>query len=816
MALLNAGSVFAKKKQLSVPIRGIPGKVKDSLNICRAWEDGIFQIEDMDGMAMYDRGYIFEDINYISQDEQKKEAMLLSLMRWMKALNTQWKMTIANEQMDLDAFMEEAFAPVHGEEYPQMREGIGEWISEKIREGTRDISRIMYLTVTCRSRSHEEAALYFHTLDTTLQMLFGALGSRLYRMSGRERLAALQRFYQMGRPQLPYGGELDAEGRRRTHRGEGAWKNHILPASIRQHKKYLEVGDMYACVLFGHSYAASLDEGKVLHGLVNVPYPIYVTVDAEPVDKKTLMDKLLTSHMNNEKAISEEMDRKRRQKLYGSGVSYQKEKKKDELEDYMDQVDANDELGVYIGLLAVVTADAPEELRKRVDSLCGIAASNGFLLDAYNHRQLKALSTALPVGGRQVDNMRFFLSSSAVAFNPYYAHDLTDAGGICYGLNRTTKHLIRGNRKLLPNPHGIIVSHTGGGKSFLIKATELSQTLQLTDDDVVILDPQNEFMDIITGCGGQYFDFTPKCGIYLNPYEIPEDVWQGDSAAQERFVASKTEYAYSFCTAAMTNITVTQEHLAVIGRAVRRVYGEAFGKAKRRKQPTLLDIRTQIERQTEEAQNEYEKRQAAQILNSLEEYTAGSYDMFARLSNADIHNRLCGFGLKNVPEGIWEPVMVTLMHFLSERMEHNQGPRVATHLIVDETQVLCARKSSAVQLLHAVETYRKFGGIVTMAIQNLTRAMEIPELRDMFSNCSYKCFFDQGGIDAASLRQIQELSETESASLDEDMPGQGVMVWGKKVLLFDATMSKDNPLYDKFSTNFHEKAGKKDEGGGGT
>lgn len=815
MALLNAGSVFSRKKQLSIPIKGIPGKVKDSLDICRAWEDGVFQIEDTDGMALYDRGYIFEDINYISQDEQKKEGMLLALMKWMKALNAQWKMTIANEQMDLDAFMEEVFAPAHGEEYPRMREGIGEWISEKIREGTRDISRIMYLTVTCRARSHEEASLYFHTLDTTLQMLFGALGSRLYRMSGRERLAALQKFYQMGRPQVPYGGGLGMDGHGWPCRGEGGWKNHILPASIRQHKKYLEVGDMYVSVLFGHSYATSLDEGKVLHGLVNVPYPIYVTVDAEPVDKKTLMDKLQTSHMNNEKAISEEMDRKRRMRQYGSGVSYQKEKKKDELEDYMDQVDANDELGVYIGLLVVATGDTPEELGKRVDSLCGIAACNGFLLDTYNYRQLKALNTALPIGGRQVDNMRFFLSSSAVAFNPYYAHDLTDAGGICYGLNRTTKRLIRGNRKLLPNPHGIIVSHTGGGKSFLIKTTELSQTLQLTDDDVIILDPQNEFKDIIMGCGGQYFDFTPKCGIYLNPYEIPEDVWQGDGTARERFVASKTEYTYSFCTAAMTNITVTQEHLAVIGRAVRRVYEEAFGKAKHRKQPTLQDIRAQVERQMEEAQNEYEKRQAAQILNSLEEYTVGSYDMFARPSNVDIHNRLCGFGLKDVPEGIWEPVMVTLMHFLSGRMEHNQGPRVATHLIVDETQVLCARKSSAAQLLHAVETYRKFGGIVTMAIQNLTRAMEIPELRDMFSNCSYKCFFDQGGIDAASLRQIQELSGTESASLDEDVPGQGVMVWGKKVLLFDATMSKDNPLYGDFSTNFHEKA-KKDEEGGGT
>lgn len=282
---------------------------------------------------------------------------------------------------------------------------------------------------------------------------------------------------------------------------------------------------------------------------------------------------------------------------------------------------------------------------------------------------------------------------------------------------------------------------------------------------------------------------------------------EGGELVRERFIASKTEYACSFCTAVMTNITVTQEHLTVIGRAVRRVYEEAFAKTGPvKRQPTLVQIRDMIARQVDEAKNDHERRQAGQILNSLEEYTTGSYDMFARPSNVDIHNRLCGFGLKNVPESIWEPVMITMMHFLAERMEHNQGPRVATHLIVDETQVVCARKSSAAQLLHAVETYRKFGGIVTMAVQNLTRALELPELRDMFSNCSYKCFFDQGGVDAESLRQIQELSAAEFASLNEDTPGRGVMVWGKKVLLFDSTMGKSNPLYGRFTTDFHEKA----------
>ena len=86
---------------------------------------------------------------------------------------------------------------------------------------------------------------------------------------------------------------------------------------------------------------------------------MYVTVDAEPVEKKVLVDKLQNAHMNNEKAISQEMDLRRRNGQYGGGISYRRGRKKDELEDYLDQVDENDELGLYIGLLVVVAADSP-------------------------------------------------------------------------------------------------------------------------------------------------------------------------------------------------------------------------------------------------------------------------------------------------------------------------------------------------------------------------------------------------------------------------------------------------------------------------
>ena len=150
--------------------------------------------------------------------------------------------------------------------------------------------------------------------------------------------------------------------------------------------------------------------------------------------------------------------------------------------------------------------------------------------------------------------------------------------------------------------------------------------------------------------------------------------------------------------------------------------------------------------------------------------------------------------------------MVTVMHNTSTRMEYNQEAQRATHFIVDETQVVSRKGTSAEQLNTAVATFRKYGGICTMAMQNITAALENKMLKELFSNCNYKCFLDQGGADANALAQIQELSQTEFNALNSEEVGKGVMVWGKKVVLFDAKISKENELYPLINTNFHEKA----------
>lgn len=798
MGLLGGGNFNAAKKKTKA-FKFCPKNVREMLNISNIYESGNYRLEPGTDIGLYDVCYIFEDINYINQDKSEKITILNQLMEWFKSMNVNYKITVANEYRNMEDFLKEIGVEKNKEQYPEIAQGIREWKENVIKDGMPDVHRVMYLTLTCMAGTYEEAVTAFQIMDVQIQLVFQRLKSRIYQLNMVERLKCLHTFFRPGR-------EEEFPFRERQKVFPAGWKNDILPSSVEQFKNFIIMDDLYVSVLFARQYDTSLDEGKLMSGLTRVSFPCFVTLDIAPVDREVLQLQLANAHTNNERAISDELDMRRKNGQIAVGVSYAKEKRKEELESYRDQVADNDEACMFIGFLVCVTAPSEEILAERVELMKRLGKANGVILETYNFRQLKALNTALPFGGRQVDIMRPFLTSSAVALQPFYAQDVMEPKGMIYGQNRTTKNLICGNRKNLKNPHGMLVGHSGTGKSMLIKLTEMAQTLLGTEDDIFYLDPQNEAKDGIEAYGGEYYDLTAKSKMHMNPFEIPEEVFYSTRAGiQEEFVAAQSEFAFSFCTSAMQNIVVTQEHDSVIGKCVRRMYAKCFAQKNLKKQPTLMELREEIKEEMEHADNEEDRKLIRQIYNSLAEYTEGSYDMFAHESNIDFNKRLVGIGLKNVSEKLWETVMITVMHFISNRMEYNQKLQKATHFIVDETQVVCAHKSSADMLLKAVVTFRKFGGICTLALQNLKRALENPALRDMFSNCEYKCFLDQGGVDAEALAQIQELSQAEYAALNEEKAGYGVMVWGKKVLLFDAEIDKHNPLYARFSTNFHEK-----------
>ena len=450
-------------------------------------------------------------------------------------------------------------------------------------------------------------------------------------------------------------------------------------------------------------------------------------------------------------------------------------------------------------------AKSIDELEGQVDLLIKKGKNAGYTLQPCDMQQLSALNTLLPIGGRHLSYMMYdFTTTSAVAFNPFKARDLKEDGGYIYGLNRDTKQLIRGNRKKLSSPHGIIVGPTGSGKSMLVKATELAQTLTMTNDDIILIDPQNEFKETVKLCGGSYYDMTPQGEIYMNPYEVPLSVYEGDQVTKNKFVSTKTNYTISFMDAILTSINFTVNYEVKVTRAVKLMYDRYFDNHDFLAHPTLSTLRDVFSFLLEDARED-EKAVYLVMIDALYKYIDGDINMFSRQSNLRMDNRLVGFGLHEVPENAWGPVMVTVMHFMTQRIEFNQSRKVAAHLLIDEAQYLCNKGSSAAQLLEAVETYRKFGGIITFLVQNLERVLEHPELRDMFSNCGYKCFIGLPGKELNSLSAIQTLSSSERDAIVEGEKGKGIMVWSGQVYKFDIFINHQNKMYPLFNTDFHNR-----------
>ena len=109
MVINNGNKAFSAIKSKSRMLKEIPKCVRDAFSIAGAEANGIFKLEPQDGLCLYDRCYIFEDINYINQDDDVRERTLLQLASWLNAMKVDFKVSIIGEHQDIKEFIKEIF-----------------------------------------------------------------------------------------------------------------------------------------------------------------------------------------------------------------------------------------------------------------------------------------------------------------------------------------------------------------------------------------------------------------------------------------------------------------------------------------------------------------------------------------------------------------------------------------------------------------------------------------------------------------------------------------------------------------------------------
>ena len=168
--------------------------------------------------------------------------------------------------------------------------------------------------------------------------------------------------------------------------------------------------------------------------------------------------------------------------------------------------------------LVLNVAETKQQLENNVFQAGSIAQKYNCQLTRLDFQQEEGLMSSLPLGLNQVEIERGMTTSSVAIFVPFTTQELFQSGkeALYCGINALSNNLIMVDRKLLKNPNGLILGTPGSGKSFAAKR-EIANVFMVTDDDIIICDPESEYGTLVERLGGQVIKISPTSNDYINP-----------------------------------------------------------------------------------------------------------------------------------------------------------------------------------------------------------------------------------------------------------------------------------------------------------
>ena len=386
--------------------------------------------------------------------------------------------------------------------------------------------------------------------------------------------------------------------------------------------------------------------------------------------------------------------------------------------------------------------------------------------------------------------MRTMLTQSLAALLPFNVQELNDAGGNYYGINQISRNINVGDRKKLINGNGFIFGVPGSGKSFFAKQ-EMGSVFLNTTDDVIVIDPMNEYFDIAETYGGVVVNLSAYTRNFVNPLEA--DMAHINEKGLREVIADKSEFMLSLCDQLLGN-ALNQKHHSIIDRCVRGLYMAAW---KQQRVPVMTDFYRVLKAQQE--------MEAQELALSLELFVEGSLNIFNHHTNVDVDSRFTVYGIQDLGSQLAPVAMLVMMEAIQQRILDNAKRGRATWLYIDECHVLLGSEYSAKYLQQLWKKVRKQGGLCTGISQNVSDLLQNYIATTLLSNSEFVVLLKQSNVDSAKLAETIGVSDAQLRFVSNSSSGTGLLKCGSVVIPFDNRISKDTDLYRLYNTNLHEK-----------
>lgn len=786
--------IFMNLKQPDKVSIANPVCTQDMIEIHKIAPNGIFQV----GKEKWSKSYRLVDVNYTTKTYEEQLAFFYEWCKTLNSFDVSLKITIFNENRNMKEIQEKILYQYKEDEYDWLRQAYNDIIANKIVEGRQGIRQEKFLTVTVIRKDYEAARAYLSSLEGSFINNFAALSSALIPLNADERLRVLHHFYHIGHEE-EFNLHIEDEIMNvRSFKDDLANTVMDFDSDIDRFRMDDKVCSML--YLDPAAYPTSLTDTFFME-LAGLPMQSVYSIDYEPIPQdvaiKTLEDKL----MGVENKISQQQQKRNKNGAFSSDISYKVRREKKELERMLDELRENDQKMFWVGFTMGIIADHEEMLEEHLTAVTQVVEKASCKVIPYYMRQREALNTVLPIGGRYVDMMRAMFTSAAAVFVPFNVVEMQMMEQpLYYGINQVSKEPIWGNRKQLLNGNGFVFGTPGGGKSLTGCKMEAGSVFLNTDDDIIFVDPTLEYFDVAEAYGGEVINLATYTKNYLNPLEV--DLASLDVNDTDGQVRSKCEFMLGICEQAMQG-GILPEYKSIIDRCVRHMYKKiALLPMEERHQPIMTDFINELDLQEEE--------EARRIKLVLEIFVDGSLNIFNHETNIDIENRVLVYGLRDLTGDLSRIAMLIMLENIRQRILRNFKKGRATWLYVDEFHVLIGKPFSRDYFISLWKEVRKLGGLCTGITQNVVDVLKDPMTSTLVSNSEYMVLLNQAAPDAAALKKVLEnISDNEIKYTINAPKGKGIIRFGGTIIPFDNYISKDNPIYNIYNTNMHEKAARK-------
>ena len=758
---------------------------QDSIPYERMWPDGICRVAG----SHYTKAIQFQDINYQLSQNEDKTAIFEG---WCDFLNyfdssIQFQLSFLNLAASEETFARAINIPLQGDDFDSIRVEYMTMLQNQLAKGNNGLIKTKYLTFGIDADSLKAAKPRLERIETDILNNFKRLGVAAETLDGKARLAQLHGIFHMDK-QVPFRFEWDwlAPSGLST-------KDFIAPSGFEfRTGKQFRMGKKYGAVSFLQILAPELND-RMLADFLDMESSLIVSLHIQSVDqikaiktvKRKITDLDRSKIEEQKKAVRAGYDM---DIIPSDLATYGAEAKK-----LLQDLQSRNERMFLVTFLVLNTADNPRQLDNNVFQASSIAQKYNCQLTRLDFQQEEGLMSALPLGLNQIEIQRGLTTSSTAIFVPFTTQELFQNGkeALYYGINALSNNLIMVDRKLLKNPNGLILGTPGSGKSFSAKR-EIANCFLLTNDDIIICDPEAEYAPLVELLHGQVIKISPTSTNYINPMDLNLDYSDDESP-----LSLKSDFILSLCELIVGGKEGLQPvQKTIIDRCVRLVYQTYLNDPRPENMPILEDLYNLLRTQ--------EEKEAQYIATALEIYVTGSLNVFNHQSNVDINNRIVCYDIKELGKQLKKIGMLVVQDQVWNRVTINRAAHKSTRYYIDEMHLLLKEEQTAAYTVEIWKRFRKWGGIPTGITQNVKDLLSSREVENIFENSDFVYMLNQAGGDRQILAKQLGISPHQLSYVTHSSEGEGLLFYGSTILPFVDHFPKNTELYRIMTTKPQE------------